>query len=158
MSSRMDSGGGPSTPLEMADLPGSLPHIFSELVARVLQVLNLGQATLDTSSKSGAPTAAQRAMAMTPCIAKIMYAASIVYFLLSPAASIDHIDKAVHKSLYHFVIIFFQSLEDDEQKAILEFYAQRATVEEDQKDQVDAMWKSIRQWKDKRRLSKRPRL
>ncbi|UOH81637.1 hypothetical protein LQV05_004315 [Cryptococcus neoformans] len=28
MSSRMDSGGGPSTPLEMADLPGSLPHIF----------------------------------------------------------------------------------------------------------------------------------
>ncbi|UOH81636.1 hypothetical protein LQV05_004314 [Cryptococcus neoformans] len=93
-----------------------------------------------------------------PCIATIMYAASIVYFLLSPAGSIDHIDKAVHKSLYHFVIIFFQSLEDDEQKAILEFYAQRATVEEDQKDQVDAMWKSIRQWKEKRRLSKRPRL
>ncbi|OXB36156.1 hypothetical protein J007_04096 [Cryptococcus neoformans] len=59
-----------------------------------------------------------------PCIATIMYAASIVYFLLCPAASIDHIDKAVHKSLYHFVIISFQSLEDDEQKGILEFYAQ----------------------------------
>ncbi|OWT40068.1 hypothetical protein C362_02566 [Cryptococcus neoformans Bt1] len=175
MSSRMDSGGGPSTPLEMADLPGSLPTFLfdweatddgeniepflkSELVARVLQVLNLGQATLGTSSKSGAPTAAQRAMATTPCIATIMYAASIVHFLLCPAASIDHIDKAVHKSLYHFAIIFFQSLEDDEQKSILEFYAQRATVEEDRKDQVDAMWKSIRQWQDKRRLSKRPRL
>ncbi|UOH81781.1 hypothetical protein LQV05_004461 [Cryptococcus neoformans] len=78
-----------------------------------------------------------------PCIATIMYAASIVYFLLCPAASIDHIDKAVHKSLYHFVIISFQSLEDDEQKGILEFYAQRATVEEDQKDQVESMWKSI---------------
>lgn len=52
MSSRMDSGGGPSTPLEMADLPGSLPTFLfdweatddgeniepflkSELVARV---------------------------------------------------------------------------------------------------------------------------
>ncbi|OWZ69504.1 hypothetical protein AYX14_05095 [Cryptococcus neoformans] len=50
---------------------------------------------------------------------------------------------SVHKSLYHFAIIFFQSLEDDEQKGILEFYAQRATVEEDQKDQVESMWKSI---------------
>ncbi|UOH83855.1 hypothetical protein LQV05_006593 [Cryptococcus neoformans] len=142
MSSRMDSGGGPSTPLEMADLPGPLPTFLFDW-----------EATDDGENIEPF----LRASLSLEFATEIPQPNDYVHFLLCPAASIDHIDKAVHKSLYHFAIIFFQSLEDDEQKSILEFYAQRATVEEDQKDQV-VMWKSIRQWQDKRRLSKRPRL
>ncbi|OWZ29155.1 hypothetical protein C347_05021 [Cryptococcus neoformans AD2-60a] len=64
----------------------------SEPAARVLQVLNLGQATLNKNNRYGTPTMAQRSKAIVFLIATAMYASSIVHFLLSVAPKIDNVD------------------------------------------------------------------
>ncbi|OXG81756.1 hypothetical protein C345_04701 [Cryptococcus neoformans A2-102-5] len=57
----------------------------SEPAARVLQVLNLGQATLNKNNRYGTPTMAQRSKAIVFLIATAMYASSIFFNALLPS-------------------------------------------------------------------------
>lgn len=111
MASKLDHQDGVSSDINLSDLPGCLPSSFlfawppqdngddrasflkSRLVAKVLQVLNLGPASLRKKSQYGAPTTAQRSKATGSSIATIMYPSSIVHFVLSVAPKFDSVDS-----------------------------------------------------------------
>lgn len=118
MASKLDDQDGLSSEINLSDLPGCLrwflfawppqdndddraSFLKNRLVARVLQVLNLGPAFLRKKSQYGAPTTAQRSKATGSSIATIMYASSIVHFVLSVAPKIDSVDITVHDTVYH---------------------------------------------------------
>ncbi|OWZ79789.1 hypothetical protein C365_01369 [Cryptococcus neoformans Bt85] len=83
-----------------------------------LKALNLGLAALKKDSWYGVSTTAQKSKATVSSIPTIMYASSIVHFVLSMAPKIDNVDITVHDMVYHSGIFVFRSLEDVDQQAI----------------------------------------
>ncbi|OXH46649.1 hypothetical protein J003_05350 [Cryptococcus neoformans] len=164
MASKLDAQDGQSLAWNMSDLPACLPSFLfswppqgdgdrasflrSELVAQALKVLNLGPAALKKDSRYGAPTTAQKSKATASSIPTIMYAASIVHFVLSTAPKIDNVDITVHDTVYHSGIFFFRSLEDVDQQAIIGFYDEHARDDQTERDaRASSMWQDLWQWR-----------